>query len=121
MVEHRAVERFGGGGETAGRATVALAGASVAAWVVVSENDSRAAMNRRIGDDRAERKFGADRVAFMSGDVKAAGIIVDMRHPQILSRRIRIGDAAGEEGTGRGNAVESQREFGTLITHACNL
>ena len=44
--------------------------------------------------------------------------VVDMGDPQAFPRRVGVGEAAGEKSLGRGEAVELQREFGTLIPHA---
>jgi len=108
-------------GEAAGRPEVAVARPGVAARMVMREQDSGAAVDGGIGDDRAKREDGAVVVAFVAGQVNAAGFVVDVRHPQTLTRWIRIGHAACEEGTGSGKAVELQRRFGTLIAHGRNL
>src|SRR3954452_21255023 len=118
MINNCAVQRFGRRGEPARRSTVTVARAGIAARVVVREDYPGAAMRRGIGDDSAKREFGAPFIAFVARDVDAAGFVVDMRHPQILPRRVRVGDAAGEKGTGGCQAVELQREFGTLMAHA---
>ena len=44
-------------------------------------------------------------------------LLVDMRDPQAVARRVAVGDAAAKI-AGRGEAVELQRQFGTLIAHA---
>ena len=63
----------------------------------VGEHDPGTAMDRSIGDDRTHRKIRAPFIAFVAGDMEAAGLIVDVRHPQILPSGIRISHAAGEE------------------------
>ena len=53
--------------------------------------------------------------------MEAPRLLIDMRHPQILPRWVRIGDAARKKGTGCGQAIELQQEFGTLIAHGRKL
>ena len=48
----------------------------------------------------------------------AARLIIDMGDPQAFAGGIAVGQAAGKELTGGGQAVELQRKFGTLIPHA---
>jgi hypothetical protein len=47
----------------------------------------------------------------------AARLLVDVRHPQALPRRIFVGQAAREEGARCEEAVELEREFDTLMPH----
>src|SRR3954469_20505722 len=97
MIEHRAVERLGRNGEAAGGAEVAFAGTGVTTRVIVGEHDSRTAVRRGVGDNGAEGKAGRPLITLVVRHVQAAGLIVDMRYPQILPRSARIGDATGEE------------------------
>ena len=53
MIEHRAIEGFGGAGKAPGRSFVRLARCRVSAGVVVGEQDAGAAVTYRIGDDGA--------------------------------------------------------------------
>ena len=117
MVDDRAVERLGGASEAAGGPAVAVAGGRIAARMIVGEDDPGAAVERGVGDDPAEREIGAALVAGMTRDVETVRGIIEMGDPQAFERRIGIGHAAGEEGSGGGEAVELQREFGTLISH----
>ena len=118
MINNCPVQRFRRGCQPARGSAVAVARTGIASRVVVGEDYPRAAMRSGIGDDSAQREFGAPLIAFVARDVDAMGFVVDMRHPQILPRRVRVGDPAGEKGTGRCQAVELQREFGTLMTDA---
>ena len=118
MVEDRAVDRFGSGGEAARCTKIAVAGAGIAARMVMGEDDPGTAESRGVGDYSSERKGRAHLVAIMPGNVNAAGLVIDMGNPQILHRRVRIGNAPGKIRSGRGEAVELERGFGTLIAHA---
>ena len=118
MVEHRTVERFSGRDETPGRPEVAFARPRIAAGMIVSKDEARASMSGGVGDDLSQREIRAVLVTLMARHMKTAGLLVDMRNPQILAGRIGIGHAPGEELAGRRKPVELQREFGTLIPHA---
>jgi hypothetical protein len=54
--------------------------------------------------------------------MKTAGGVINMGHPQALAHRVPVRETAGEKFAGGFEAVELQREFGTLIPHAggCN-
>ena len=69
----------------------------------------------------AQREVGAGLVARIARQMQAARVVIDMRDPQALARRIAVGETAGEKFAGGGEAVEFQRKFGTLIPHACSL
>lgn len=117
MIDERAVDRFGRTSKPARGAAVALARGRVPARVVMREHESRAAVKRRILDNRAERKIGPALVPGMASEVNAIGLIVEMGDPEALATGTEIFDAAGKEGARRGKAVELQRNFGTLISH----
>ena len=85
MVEDRAVERFRGGGQPASRPAIGGARPRIAAWMVVGEDQAGAAVDRRVGDDRAQRELGAAGIALVAGEVEAARLIVDMRDPQAFA------------------------------------
>jgi hypothetical protein len=53
----------------------------------------------------------------MRGYVEAARLVVDMRDPQALALWIFFREAPRKEIAGGSEAVELQREFGTLIPH----
>ena len=106
MVEDRAIERVGRGGEAAGDLAIAVARPRVAARVVMGEDDPGAAVLSGVGDDFAEREIGAVRIAFVTSQVEAARLAVDMGNPQAFAKRIPVGQAAGEEGPRGGETVE---------------
>src|SRR5206468_1772524 len=81
------------------------------------EHDSRAAMLGGVGDDRSQGKGRARLVARIALDMDASRVVIDMCDPQALARGVAIGHAAGEEFPRCCQAVELQREFGTLIPH----
>ena len=118
MVKDRAVERLGGSGKSASGPTVAVTRPRVPARMIVSEHDAGTSVKRRVLDDFAQGKVHRALVAFMARDVEATGLIVDVSNPKAFPLRVRIGDAAGEEGASCSQAVDFQGEFGTLIAHA---
>lgn len=116
MIDDRAVERFGGTGKAPCSPAVAVARARVAARMIVGQHDSSAAVKRRVAHDLSYRKIGTRLIARMAGEMDAARLLVEMRDPQAFPL-LRFIEAAGEEGLCGGEAVELQREFGTLVTH----
>ena len=74
-----------------------------------------------VGDDGADRQIGPVGMAVVPRQMDAARVIVDMRDPQMLARRIGLGQAAGEEAVGLLQSFEMQRGFGTLMEHGANL
>lgn len=121
MINHSAIERFGGGDETARRAAVRIARSRVPARMVVGKHDPRTAVLGGIADDLPEREFRAAFVALVTRKVQAARLVVEMRHPQAFPRQIAVGEAAGEKFLRGGETCELESMFGTLITHRRNL
>jgi hypothetical protein len=117
MIQDSATERFRCGRQPARCPAIIGAGRRIATRVIVSEDKSGAAVNRRVGDDRAQGKRRAALIASVAGDVEAARLVVDMRDPQALATRIGVGEAPGEEAARRFQPVEFQRQFGTLNSH----
>ena len=66
MVEHGAVERLGRGRQASRCATVGIARPTIAAGMIMGENDPSTAELGGIGDDRAKWKIGAGFIAFMT-------------------------------------------------------
>ena len=60
-------------------------------------------------------------VPAMAGEMEAMRLVINMRDPQAFAPRIFLGKATGEEGPRRLDAIELQREFGTLIPHAVHI
>jgi hypothetical protein len=89
--------------------------------MVVGEHNPRAAVLSGIRDDRAKRECGPSVITLMARNMEATRLVIDMRYPEVLPQRVRIGDTAGEESLRRGKAVELEWEFGTLIAHGRNL
>ena len=85
--------------------------------MVVREDDAGAVVLRCIDDDRPQREVHPALVAFVAADVEAARLIVDMRDPKALARKVEFGKAASEELPRGGKAIELQRVFGTLVAH----
>jgi hypothetical protein len=57
----------------------------------------------------------------MTADMQAARLIVDMCDPQALDGGVAIGQAARKEFPRRGEAVELERGFRTLIAHVSEI
>lgn len=106
MVEQGAVERFGGGGKATRDPAIGIAGPRIAARMIVREYDSGAAKVGCVGDDVADWENGAGLVAAMTGDVKAACLLVHMSDPKCLAARILFRKAAGEESLCGCEAIE---------------
>jgi hypothetical protein len=121
MIEQCAIERLGRRRQPPRRPAIGIARGRIAGRMIVREDDPGAAMLGGVGDNVAQRETGSGLVAFVAREMQAPGLLVDMRDPQELTPRVAIGDAAGKEGSGRGQPVELERKFGTLIPQACNL
>jgi hypothetical protein len=85
--------------------------------MIVSQDNAGTAFAARIDDDLPQWKVGADLVAAIARDVKAAGVVVHVGDPQAFAARILFREAAREELAGGREPVELQRGFGTLIPH----
>ena len=109
VVEHGEVDRFASQCQTAGDLAIGGAGGRIAARVVVGENYTRAAVNRCVGDDLAQREVGPASIAVMPRKVDASRPIVDVGDPQMFLGWIGLGEAIGEESPGRFETVETQR------------
>ena len=109
VVEHGKVDRFAGQRKSAGDLAIGGAGGRIAARVVVGEDYARAAVNRCVGDDLAQRETGPASIAIMPCKVDASRPIVDVGDPQMFLGWIGLGEAIGEESPGRFETVETQR------------
>jgi len=121
MVEDGDVHRFANQRQPARDALVGGAWARVAAGMVVGQDQALAAMPRGVGDDGADRQFGAVGMAVVAAEVQAPRIVVDMGDPQMFLGRIGIGQAAREETACLLKSGKAQRGFGTLMEHGVNL
>jgi hypothetical protein len=117
VIQDAAVERLDGVGQAARRPAIALTRTCIAAWVIVGEHDTAASEGRRVRDDFADREIRAAFVAAMAGDVQASRLLIDMRDPQAFTARVLLCEAPCEKVASGLDAVELQREFGTLIPH----
>ena len=109
MVENRQVDRLSGEGEAAGEAAVVGAWRWIAAGVIVSEDDTGAAVGRGVPDHVAEGKGGTANVAVVAGKMDAPRLVVDMGDPQMFFVGTGFGKASGEETPGRLEPVQLQR------------
>ena len=121
MVEDRAVQPLRRASQTASGQTVGTAGARIAAGVIMPEDDPRACAPRRIGDDRADGQESFRFAAFVTSEVNAVQLLVDMCDEEEFAVRIGLGEAAGEKVAGSCESAELQRPFGTLMAHGLKL
>lgn len=89
--------------------------------MIVSKQNAGTVTPGGVGDDCLQRKVRAGFVADVARNVEAPRLFIDMGHPQAFPIRVAIGDATGEKLTRGGKAIELQRKFGTLISHANKL
>lgn len=92
-------------------------GSRIAAGMVVGEKNTRGGVQCRVCDDWADRERAARLIAFVSEQVKAIPVVIDVRNPQALSSGIGLCEALGEERAGRFQPVQRERLCGTLIAH----
>ena len=118
VVEDGAVDRLRDRGQATRRPAIRGAGPGIAARMIVGDDNSGAAVHRRIPNDLADRESSAGFIPPVTREMEAARLVVDMRDPDAFMDGARIGEAAGEELSRRRKPVELQRKFGTLISHA---
>ena len=121
VIDDGAIDRFGGASEPSRQLAIRFARAGVAAGVIMRQHDARAAMTKRVLQDRLHWEMRATLVTFMTGDVEATRVIIDMGYPQALTRRVRTGEAAFEKAPRRPDSVEPDWQFGTLMEHRRNV
>ena len=92
-------------------------GSRIAAGMVVGEKNSRGGVQCRGCDDCAKRERTARLIAFVTEQVKAIPVGIDVRNPQALPSGIGLCEALGEERAGRFQPVQLERLCGTLIAH----
>ena len=85
------------------------------------QHDPGATVCRRVRDDFAQREVRARLVSIVASQVHAARIAVEVRDEQALPLGVRIGKAAGKKLPRAGEAIDHEREFGTLISHGRSL
>ena len=117
VIENLAVDGLRRAGKAPGRTHVAFARGRISAGMVVGKHDARASVDGRIADNRPEREVHARFVSIVMGEMQTLQLVIHVSDPQPLTRRIGLGDTAREESAGRGQAVELERKFGTLISH----
>lgn len=85
------------------------------------EQDRVAAVERGVGDNRAQWEGDPGFVAGMAAEVQAARLIIEVRHPQAFAGGVAVRNAHGKEGARGSDAVEFQRKFGTLTSHCARV
>lgn len=107
MIDHRQVHRFPDKSEALGQGAVGRAWGRIAAGVVVGKDHARAAKRRGFADDIAHEQGRRAFLTVVATEMDAMCIAVDVRHPQMLARRVAFGKAAGKEALGGGETVQS--------------
>ena len=87
----------------------------------MGENDAGAAMPAASAMIVCSGKSAPVSSPMVARQMDAAGLLVDMRDPQILARGSPRARQPAKKSTGGGEPVELQRKFGTLIPHAACL
>ena len=100
---------------------VGNAGSRIAAGMVVGEKDSRGGVQCCVCDDWADRERAARLIAFVTEQVNAVPVGIDVRDPQALPSGIGLCEALGEERAGRFQSVQHERLCGTLTAHPTQL
>ena len=85
--------------------------------MVVGEKDPCGGVQRCVCDDWADRERAARLIAFVTEQVNAIPVGIDVRDPQALPSGIGLCEALGEERAGRFKSVQLERLCGTLIAH----
>ena len=117
MIDQCAADALGRACQSPRREAVGEAGSRIAAGMVVGEKDSRGGVQCCVCDDWADRERTARFIAFMTEQVKAIPVGIDVRNPQALPSGIGLCEALGEERAGRFRSVQLERLYGTLIAH----
>ena len=86
--------------------------------MIVCQHDSGAAVFGRVNHDFTQRKDRSAFVPRIASEMEASGVLIDVRNPQAFKGGIGIGETSREEFASGLQALELQREFGTLIPHA---
>ena len=113
VIDESDVAGLGGQGEAMGGSPVGAARAAVLAWLPMGENEAGAAQSGSVRKDGGGRGDACTRRMGIGREVKAAGVLIEVRHPQRFFARQWI-DAAGEEGAGGIDPGEGGWCFGTL-------
>ena len=117
VIYYRTVERFRRRFEPARRPAIGLARASVAARMIMGENQTCAAMLHGVGNNRFQRELNAGLIADMMRDMQAERSLIDMSDPKTFTARVRPCEAAREKGLRGGQTIELERIFSTVMTH----
>ena len=121
MIDQGHVHRLPNQGQAAGEGAVGWARERCAAGMIVGQDQPRATVTSRIGDDLSKRKRRRAVRSVMPGQVDAARLIVEMGDPDMFARRIALREATREESPGCVKPVKQQRGFGTLMEHEVGL
>ena len=118
VIEDGAVERVCRRGEATRDLAIGVARSGVAARMIVGEDKTRGAVPRSIDDDRPQWEPHAALITLVTAHVKTTRLVIHMSHPKALAPNIVLGETTREELPRRCEAIELQRRFGTLISHA---
>ena len=121
MIENYTIQACGDPGKPTRREAVGAAWAWISAGMRVAKHQSRASAANHVCDDRPDRQRDLSVVAFVTREMDAVQLPVDMGNEQALSSRIGLRQATDEEVAGCSEAAELERPFGTLIAHLSQL
>ena len=116
MVKDRAVEHFSCRGKPLGDRAI-MPGRLWAA-ASLGKHDSCAVVSGSIGEDLGNWQRARSCSALVIREMEAPRLLVDMRHPQCVSVRIRFCQASRKKIASGIEPVELQRKFGTLVAHS---
>ena len=101
MIDQCAADALGRACQSPRGEAVGNAGSRIAAGMVVGKKDSHGGVQCCVCDDWADRERAARLIAFVTEQVNAIPVGVDVRDPQVLPSGIGLGEALGEERGGR--------------------
>ena len=118
MIEDDQVNCLSGAGELSGRPKVGVAWPTIAAWMIMGQNDSGAAEPGGVGNDLAHGQVDGSGFAQIMFDMDTKRRAVHVGDQQLLARLVRALEAGRKEAKRSFMAIEESRCFGTLISHA---
>lgn len=83
----------------------------------MGEDQSGALMGHGVGEDFGGGNVFAALVAPVTRQVKTPGLGIDMCDPERFARAVLLRQAAGKENSRGLEAIELERQFGTLVPH----
>lgn len=109
MIQQSDVHRLADHRELSRYCPIGGAGRCVARRVIMGQDQPGGSVAGGIREQLPERESGAAFITVVAAQVNASCLVVEVGNPQVLSRRVTFGKAAGEEALGRDEAVQSKR------------